>query len=159
MSVSPSTQDDRGVVIRWGVRREPIIKRQGLIVPAVLALASFAPACGGKDVTTSPASTSEPTEPATGPTGGAPTTGTGTAGTSTGTTATGSTGSSSTTGGELPDCSLYNGDAETCLSMIACLYLDNEGACIVRCNNFTDQATCELQMFCYWAEGGCYLAV
>lgn len=146
-------------MIRWGVGRERINKQRGLIVPAVLALASFAPACGGKDVTTSPASTSEPTEPATGPTGGAPTTGTSTAGTSTGTTATGSTGSSSTTGGELPDCSLYNGDAETCLSMIACLYLDNEGACIVRCNNFTDQATCELQMFCYWAEGGCYLAV
>jgi hypothetical protein len=122
-----------------------------LVVPTVLALTALAPACGaGKDDTTAPP-TSEPTDGTTQPTGPTTTTTTTTTGTTTAT--------STTTGGELPDCSLYSDDAIACSSMIACLYLANESACIVRCNNYTEQATCETATFCYWAEGGCYLAV
>ena len=66
------------------------------------------------------------------------------------------TSTSGTTGTELPDCTLYNDDPEACTSMAACLYIHEQ--CIVRCNNFTDQASCEMQALCYW-QGGCYLAV
>lgn len=81
----------------------------------------------------------------------APTTSVGTTGTGTGT---------HTTGTELPDCNLYDDDPVTCSSMPACLYLGDEtaGECIVRCDNYTDQASCEMAELCYWLDG-CYLAV
>lgn len=128
-----------------------------LVVPAALAVTTFGPACG--DATGPTTATTGQTEPGTSqPT----TTPTSTVGTTTTTTTTGTTlatTAASTTGGELPDCALYNADPETCSSMVACLYLGNEMVCIPRCNNFTDQTACEMQMYCYWAEGGCYLAV
>lgn len=130
---------------------------QGLVVPAVLVLSSFGPGCGGKEGPMTAVTTEQAETSPTAPTGAVPTTGTGTTSAPTTGTSTGSTGSA-TTGGELPDCSMFNNDAVTCLSMIPCLYLDNEGVCIVRCNYFPDQASCEMQDFCYW-EGGCYLAV
>ena len=126
---------------------------RGLVVPAILAVTTLGPACPGPDDPT-PATTSGSTEPA--PTATATPTTTG--GTTLATGAPTSTGAASTTGGELPDCSLYNGMPETCSSMIECLYLANETACIVRCQYFTDQATCEAATFCYWSDG-CYLAV
>jgi hypothetical protein len=113
-------------------------------------VASFGPACGGKDVTTTP-STGTQTDPgtATGPTSGQMSS------TSVGPTTTGT----GTTTGELPDCHMYDGDDVTCSSMIACLYLLNQKVCIVRCQNFHDQASCEMQEYCYWEADGCYLAV
>jgi hypothetical protein len=117
------------------------LRARSWLVPTALAVASFAPACAKEDTPTTGGS-SETTVATTTPT----TSGTTTAPTST----------SSTTGGELPDCKLYNDDPETCASMVACLYIHEE--CIVRCNNFTDQATCEMQELCYWLDG-CYLAV
>ncbi|MBK9755963.1 MAG: hypothetical protein IPO88_21165 [Nannocystis sp.] len=61
--------------------------------------------------------------------------------------------------GELPDCRMYDGQDETCSSMFECIYLLSQDVCIVRCNYFHDQATCEMQEYCYWDTGGCYLAV
>jgi len=123
-------------------RPTPSIRlRRALIVPAALVVASLAPACADKPDDT-----------------------TDTAATSTGTTAATSTGSttaptSGTTGSELPDCPIYTDDPETCSSMVECIYLINQAACIVRCNYFPDQASCEAQAYCYWEAGGCYLAV
>ncbi len=54
---------------------------------------------------------------------------------------------------------MYDGDADTCSDFLDCLYLFNQQACIVRCQNFDDQAACEAQEYCYWDTGGCYLAV
>lgn len=121
---------------------------RALVVPAALAVASFAPACGGKDGTTH-ATTEAPT-----------TSETGTTGSTTTPTTTGDTTdtSSSTTTGELPDCPVWDDDDVTCSSHIECIYLLNQKVCIVRCNYFTDQTTCEEQAYCYW-EDGCYLAV
>ncbi|MBL9105278.1 MAG: hypothetical protein JNL82_30305 [Myxococcales bacterium] len=130
---------------------------RALIVPAVLAVT---PACSPEApppttsqssvpmFTTGSAQTSDSTA-STAPTGAtaAP-------------TSTGATGTSSTTGGELPDCALWSADPEACSNNVACLYLANESVCITRCNYFNgDQSACEMQMYCYWAEGGCYLAV
>ena len=114
----------------------------------MLAVTALAPACGGKDVTTTTAATEAQTDttPATGTTH-APTTSAGTTG-------------AGTTGAELPDCNLHDDDPVGCSSLPACLYLGDEttGECILRCQNFTDQATCEMQELCYWLDG-CYLAV
>ncbi|MBL8972496.1 MAG: hypothetical protein JNK56_18050 [Myxococcales bacterium] len=118
--------------------------RRALIVPAALVVSSLASACADKpDDTSDTAAT-----------------------TSTGTTAATSTGSGSTTaptsgttGSELPDCPMYTDNPETCSSMVECIYLINQAACIVRCNYFPDQASCEAQAYCYWEAGGCYLAV
>lgn len=122
-----------------------------LLVPTMLAVASFGPACGNDAPPPTSSTTSAPTETAGAPTSGAPTS-TGMSGTS-GTTGTGT----STTGGELPDCMQIE-DPNTCLSTIECLYLENEKTCIVRCNYFAEQASCERQMYCYWLDG-CYLSV
>lgn len=122
------------------------IKRD-LIVPAVLAVASFAAACGGKDGTTTPSTGSQTDSGSEGEaTTGATPTGTG-------------TGTGGTTSAELPDCRMYDGQDETCSSILECIYLLNQNACIVRCNYFHDQASCEMQEYCYWDTGGCYLAV
>ncbi|MBK7827008.1 hypothetical protein [Nannocystis sp.] len=111
----------------------------------MLAVSSVAPACGGKDGTT------------TGSTGKAEAT-TEMMPTSTGTTGT-EAGTAGSTSGELPDCRMYDGQDETCSSMFECIYLLSQDVCIVRCNYFHDQATCEMQEYCYWDTGGCYLAV
>lgn len=117
--------------------------RRALIVPAVLVVSSLASACADKPDDTSDTA--------------ATTTGTGT----TAATTTGSTTAptSGTTGSELPDCPMYTDNPETCSSMVECIYLINQAACIVRCNYFPDQASCEAQAYCYWEAGGCYLAV
>jgi hypothetical protein len=125
----------------------PVPVKRRLLVPAVLAVSSFSSACGGKEGTT--VATEAQTEATSATTEETPT--------STGGTGTG-TGTTGTTGGELPDCPSYSDDPETCSSMVQCIFLINQDACIVRCDNFKDQATCEMQMYCYW-EGGCYLAV
>jgi hypothetical protein len=125
-----------------------------VLVPAVLAVSTLPPACNGKEGTT--VATEAPTEATGSTTEDTPTS---TGGTSTGTdTRTGTDTSTGTTGGELPDCPKYSDDPETCSSMVQCIFLINQDACIVRCDNFDDQASCEMQMYCYW-EGDCYLAV
>ena len=129
--------------------RPPTPFKRALVIPVALAVSSLAPACAGKDDTTQ-------TGPATDTVGTTGTTGSG-SGSSSGTPTT--TESSSTTTGELPDCPVWDDDAETCSSMVECLYLLNQEVCIVRCNYFPDQASCEMQAYCYWEAGGCYLAV
>ena len=113
-----------------------------LLVPAVLAVSSLT-ACGGKEGTT--VATEAQTEPTGGETEATP-------------TSTGTSTSTGTTDAELPDCPMYDDDPETCSSHVQCIFLVNQDACIVRCDNFDDQASCEAQMYCYW-EGDCYLAV
>lgn len=118
--------------------------KRALVIPVALAVSSLAPACAGKDDTTQ-------TDP--GPA-------TDTVGTSSSSGApTGGSTAATTTTGELPDCPVWDDDAETCSSMVECLYLLNQEVCIVRCNYFPDQASCEMQAYCYWEAGGCYLAV
>ena len=118
--------------------------KRDLIVPAVLAVASLGSACGGKDGMTTTATGSQTDS------GGASEATTGEAPTGAGTGA--------TSGGGLPDCREYDGQDETCSSMLECIYLLSQDVCIVRCNYFHDQATCEMQEYCYWDTGGCYLA-
>lgn len=158
---------------RVGVRRPPVPElhvrmpavrrdlRSGLIVPTLLVLSSFGPACGGDDqpptTATDPASTSATTTPE--PTTTADTTGTTrdtTAGESTaGSTDTGSD-TTAETGDELPDCSPHDGDQAACTAAEGCYWLFETSTCVVNCNLLTDQATCDKAMICFWSEGYCY---
>lgn len=121
-----------------------------VLVPAVLAVSTLPPACGGKDGTT--VATEAQTEATGSSTEETPTS---TDGSSTGTSTDTDAGTTDT---EIPDCPKYSDDPETCSSMINCIFLINQDVCIVRCDNFNDQASCEMQTYCYW-EGDCYLAV
>lgn len=117
--------------------------KRTLVIPAALAVASLAPACVGKDEPAPTTGSSTTEAPTSGSTTGAPTSG----------------GDHTSTSGEPPDCPIWDDDPETCSSMVDCLYLLNQEVCIVRCNNFKDEASCEMQAYCYWEAGGCYLAV
>lgn len=145
--------------------------RPGLIVPTLLAVSAFGPACSGDDEppTTDPTATSAPLTtgpaPTTGETGGettaadttdAPTTATtGETGSTTATTTTDTTGGDTTTGGELPDCDPYPDEA-ACEAAEGCTWFFETGACIIDCSLLTDEATCDAAMICFWGGDTCF---
>lgn len=142
------------------MRREPIHRR--LLVPAFLAVT----ACGGGEKTSASAGTdSEGQTEATAGTAGT-TTGTGTEATgstgatdtttapTTGVTTGSATDADTTTGGELPDCSVYK-DANACAAVVGCAWEPEGMICIVDCTLIHDQATCEAQDYCGWFNETC----
>jgi hypothetical protein len=141
--------------------------RTRLIVPAALAVSSFGPGCGddkqptttsdttpqtetsaATEVSTADASTTSTTEPET----TRPTTGDDTSGSSTGTG--GDT--TSETGGELPDCSVFDGEMAACQAMVGCAWDYEQLTCGIDCTVIHDEATCNKAMICFWADTVCY---
>lgn len=98
--------------------------------------------------TTDASTTRDPatSEPTTGETGDAST------GTTVDTSDTGSEG----TGGELPDCSVFDGDMAACQAMVGCVWEYEAELCFVDCTMLLDQATCEKAMICSWFDSVCY---
>ncbi len=134
-------------------------------------MSSFGPACGGDTSPTTSESggqteTSAAETAMTGESGESgtsdPTTGA-TSDASTGTTVdTSATSDASTgtsgdeTGGELPDCSVFDGDMAACQAMVGCVWEYEAELCFVDCTMLLDQATCEKAMICSWFDSVCY---
>lgn len=133
-------------------------------MPAFLAVSAVGPACGDDGKTT--ASTGTTTQTATDPTG--PTTGTatttpttGSTGTTTGSPTTGNTGAdtgAATDTGGVPNCAMYDAP-RPCNAEAGCTWFGDVGQCIVDCAQISDQATCNMQEYCFWIDGSCELAI
>lgn len=136
------------------MRRDP---RPRLIVPALLAVTSFGPACAGDKSPTPTGETgmltesAETGEPATtaADTTTAPTT-------AADTTTAGSTDTGDTTGGEIPDCEQFGDDMAACQAMAGCIWEPELMSCMVDCMLLTDEASCTKAMICAWFDGVCY---
>jgi hypothetical protein len=60
-----------------------------------------------------------------------------------------------TTGGELPDCSVFP-DMAACSAMAGCCWDPDLMSCVIDCMVIKDEATCNGSQFCMWFEGTCY---
>jgi hypothetical protein len=142
--------------------RHPL--RPGLIVPTLLAVTSFGPACSGDKsptptgetglVTESAGATDEPATTAAATTT-APTTADETTAPTT-TTVPDTTDTGDTTTGELPDCEQYGGDMAACQMAPGCYWEPDLMSCIIDCMPLTTEAACNAAMICFWSDGVCY---